>query len=151
MGKCRGGEIGRRARFKIWWWKHRVGSSPTLGTLNDLWRQIMITDIFATTSSPANAPASGISSFVTIGLMFAVFYFLMIRPQKKRQQAHESLLKNLNVGDEVATTSGIIGTILSLDQQYLELSINENSTIKMQRHAVSQVFPKGSTATATTK
>lgn len=106
----------------------------------------MITDIFA--SGASSTTSQSLSSFITIGLMMATFYFLMIRPQKKRQNEHESLLKNLKAGDQVATSSGIIGTIKSLDEQFIELTVNDQSSIKMQRHAVSQVLPQAAPSTA---
>ena len=101
----------------------------------------MISEIHAAQSSPDTI--QNITSFATIGMMMGVFYFMMIRPQRKRQLAHEKVLEKINVGDEVTTSSGIIGTVTQIDKQYLTLRTDNQSTLLMQRHAVMAILPNG--------
>lgn len=93
----------------------------------------------------AGGPAgSGMSSIIMMVAIFAIFYFLMIRPQQKRQKELKALIAALQKGDEVMTAGGIIGRIHSLDEQYIEVEVSEGVNIKMQRTSVVNVLPKGS-------
>ena len=81
------------------------------------------------------------STLVTIGflvLMFAAFYFLLIRPQRKRQQDQAQMASNLQVGNRVITWSGIYGEIISEDADTIVLRIESGATIRMARMAVAQ-------------
>ena len=77
-----------------------------------------------------------------IGL-FALFYFIAIRPQRKRQKEHGNMVSALAKGDEIVTTSGILGKISSLDDSYIVLSVAEKVELKFQRVHVHAVLPKG--------
>ena len=77
-------------------------------------------------------------------LMFAVLYFVMIRPQQKRQKEARAMLDALAKGDEVATAGGLLGKVSVLGDQYLTLEIANGVEVKIQRSAVVQVLPKGS-------
>ena len=77
-----------------------------------------------------------------IGL-FALFYFIAIRPQRKRQKEHKQMVSALGKGDEVVTTSGILGKISSLDDNYIVLSVAEKVELKFQRVHIHAVLPKG--------
>ncbi len=90
------------------------------------------------------AQSSGISSLIMMVAIFAIFYFLMIRPQQKKQKELKKLINNLQKGDEVLTAGGMLGRISELDEHYIELDIANNVTIKMQRTSVINVLPKGS-------
>ena len=70
-------------------------------------------------------------------------YFLIIRPQRKRQKEHEALLTSLNKGDEVVLTSGLLGKIVRLDEGYVVLNTGDNIELKFQRQAIVAVLPKG--------
>jgi preprotein translocase subunit YajC len=72
--------------------------------------------------------ANPILSFLPLILMFVVFYFLLIRPQQKRQAEHAQLLKNLKKGDRVVTSGGIIGTVQTLQDDYVVLKVGEPDT-----------------------
>ncbi|MDJ0941388.1 MAG: preprotein translocase subunit YajC [Woeseiaceae bacterium] len=76
-------------------------------------------------------------------IIFGAFYFLLIRPQQKKQKAHTELVNNLEVGDEVLTAGGILGKITDVTDHYVAIEIGENTVIKMQKGSVSQVVPKG--------
>jgi len=91
------------------------------------------------------APAGGGELFQIIFLvgLFVLFYFIAIRPQRKRQKEHQALVESLNKGDEVVTTAGILGKITSLDDNYMVLNVAENVDMKFQRVHVHAVLPKG--------
>jgi len=75
-------------------------------------------------------------------VIFAAFYFLLIRPQQKKQKAHTALIANLKVGDEVLTAGGILGKITGVSEHYVVVKISDNTEVKMQKVSVSQVVPK---------
>ena len=76
-------------------------------------------------------------------LIFVVFYFLLIRPQAKRAKEHKAMVAALGVGDEVATAGGILGKVTETGDQFLTLEIAEGVRVKIQRHTVTSVLPKG--------
>lgn len=75
--------------------------------------------------------------------LFALFYFIAIRPQRKRQKEHTEMVSKLNKGDEVVTTSGILGKVTSLDDNYMVLNVANNVEMKFQRVHLHAVLPKG--------
>ncbi len=75
--------------------------------------------------------------------MFAVLYFLMIRPQMKRAKEHKAMVEGLQKGDEVVTAGGILGRVTKLDDQYLTVSVAEGVEVQLQRGAIQVVLPKG--------
>jgi preprotein translocase subunit YajC len=100
----------------------------------------------------AQAPAAGsqgggIESMLLILAMFAVLYFLMIRPQMKRAKEHKAMVDALQKGDEVVTAGGILGRITHVDAQYAKVSVSENAEIVIQRHSIQVVLPKGTLKT----
>jgi len=98
-------------------------------------------------SAPAAAGASDLTSSLTgmlpLLLMFVVLYFVMIRPQMKRQKEHKAMLDALSKGDEVSTGGGFLGRITALEDQYARLEISKGVEIQVQRSAIAQVLPKG--------
>jgi len=102
---------------------------------------------FLISAAHAQAPAaSAPNMMVTIlplVLMFVVFYFLLIRPQMKRQKEHRALVEGIAKGDEVVTTGGMLGRVDELGDTYITIEIAPNTRVKVQRQAVSQVVPKG--------
>jgi preprotein translocase subunit YajC len=102
--------------------------------------------LISTASAQAQAPAgqtSALMQFLPLVLIFVVFYFLLIRPQSKRAKEHAALVAALEVGAEVVTTGGLLGKVVALADQYLTLEIADGVNVKVQRHTVSQVLPKG--------
>lgn len=85
----------------------------------------------------------GIESILLILAMFAVLYFLMIRPQMKRAKEHKAMVEGLQKGDEVVTAGGILGRVTKLDDQYLTVSVAEGVEVQLQRGAIQVVLPKG--------
>ena len=95
----------------------------------------------------AGAQGGGIESILLIVAMFAVLYFLMIRPQMKRAKEHKAMIDGLQKGDEVVTAGGMLGRISRLDDQYITVALAENVEIQMQRGAIQVVLPKGTLKT----
>ena len=95
-----------------------------------------------------NAYAQGASQGDAFGFLlpmiviFAAFYFLLIRPQQKKQKAHTQLVSNLSAGDEILTAGGILGVITGISEHYAIVKIADNTEVKIQKSSVSQVVPK---------
>jgi preprotein translocase subunit YajC len=86
---------------------------------------------------------SSLASMLPLVLMFVVLYFVMIRPQMKRQKEHKSMIEALARGDEVATAGGLIGKVTKLGDSYLSVEIANGVEVQVQRSSVVQVLPKG--------
>ena len=82
-------------------------------------------------------------SFLPLILIFVVFYFVLIRPQTKKQKEHQEMVNALEVGNEVVTAGGILGKIQEMNENYVQLEISENVTIKILRQTISSLLPKG--------
>jgi preprotein translocase subunit YajC len=78
----------------------------------------------------------GMSTIGMLVIMFAIFYFMLIRPQQKKAKQHQEMLKNLKKGDEVVTTGGIIGRISGITDQFVTLEIQEKVRVKLLRSHV---------------
>ena len=76
-------------------------------------------------------------------VLFGLFYFIAIRPQRKRQKEHAAMVSALKKGDEVALSSGMLGKISGLDDNYLVLAVGGNVELKFQKIHVTSVLPKG--------
>ena len=85
----------------------------------------------------------GFESMLLIGAMFAVLYFLMIRPQMKRAKEHKTMVDALQKGDEVVTAGGIMGRISKVGEGILSIEIAPNTEVQVQRSAVQTVLPNG--------
>nr|WP_238486870.1 preprotein translocase subunit YajC [Cupriavidus pauculus] len=83
-------------------------------------------------------------SFLPIILMFAVLWFIMIRPQMKRQKESKAMLEALAKNDEVVTAGGILGRVTKVNESYVTLEVAEGTEITVQKNAVTTVLPKGS-------
>ena len=79
---------------------------------------------------------SPVSFFIFMGLLFAVFYFILIRPQQKRQKEHKKLLESLKKGDKVVTTGGIHGTIVGLSDTVVTTEIADKVKVKVDRNCI---------------
>lgn len=93
--------------------------------------------------SGAASPGGGFESLILIVLMFAVLYFLMIRPQMKRAKEHKTLIEALQKGDEVIAAGGILGRISKISENYVTIEIADKVEIQVQRPAIQIVLPKG--------
>ena len=86
---------------------------------------------------------AGLLGFLPIVLMFVLLYFLMIRPQMRRQKEQKSMIDALQKGDEVVTTGGVAGKITKLGEAYVSLEIAPQIEISVQKVAVQTLLPKG--------
>ena len=87
---------------------------------------------------------SSLMSMLPLVLMFVVLYFVMIRPQMKKQKEHRAMIEALAKGDEVVTAGGMLGKVAKLGDSNLGLEIANGVEVQVQRSAVVQVLPKGS-------
>ncbi len=99
--------------------------------------------------SSAYAQAAGgdtqstLLSMLPLLLMFVVLYFVMIRPQMKRQKEHKAMVEALGKGDEVIAVGGFLGKVSKVSETYIGLELADGVEVQMQRTAVVQVLPKG--------
>ncbi len=105
-----------------------------------------ISDALAQGAGGAQEP--GISTFLIMLIPIVVLWFLMIRPQMKRQKEHQKMVDALGKGDEAVTTGGVLGKIIDVGDSFVTLEIAKNTEIKVQRHAVAAVMPKGTIKTS---
>ncbi|MCV6604945.1 MAG: preprotein translocase subunit YajC [Porticoccaceae bacterium] len=96
----------------------------------------------AAESAPA-PQGSPMSTLLLFGGMFLIFWFLIIRPQRKRQKEHQALVSALGKGDEVVLTSGMLGSIKKVDDTYVVIEVADNVEMKFQKASVHAVLPKG--------
>lgn len=106
-------------------------------------------DFFISNAYAQDAAAQGgLMSFLPLIVIFAVFYFMLIRPQMKRAKEHKQLVSQLGKGDEVITNGGILGKITDVSDAFVTLELTEDVKIKVQRQAVANVMPKGTIKSA---
>lgn len=86
---------------------------------------------------------SQISGMLPLVLMFVALYFIMIRPQMKRQKEHRAMIEALAKGDEVVTAGGLLGRVVDLNEQFLFVEVASGVKLQLQRQAITQVLPKG--------
>ncbi len=91
----------------------------------------------------AAPPGGGIAQFAMLGGLFVLMYFILIRPQRKRQKEHQQLVEGLSKGDEVVMASGMLGRITEVGEAYLTVDVGNNVHLKFQKVAVHAVLPKG--------
>ncbi len=108
-----------------------------------------ILDFFiASAHAQEAAPAGGLMSFLPLIIIFVIFYFLLIRPQMKRAKEHKNLVAALSTGDEVVTNGGILGKITKVGESFVTVELADNVQIKLQKHAIASVMPKGTIKSA---
>lgn len=100
----------------------------------------LITAAHAQDAAPQGSP---FGLLLPMLIIFGAFYFLLIRPQQKKQKAHAELVQALSTGDEVMTIGGILGTVTAVTDHYASIKIANNVEIKIQKSSVSAVMPKG--------
>ena len=107
---------------------------------------LFISNAYAQEAGASPAGGDMFQILFLVGL-FALFYFIAIRPQRKRQKEHTEMVSKLNKGDEVMTNSGILGKVTGLDDNYVVLNVANNVEMKFQRSYVQAVLPKGTLKT----
>lgn len=91
----------------------------------------------------ASATSDPLLSMLPLLLIFVVFYFFLIRPQTKRQKEHREMVSKLGAGDEIVTAGGVLGKVTEIGEQFVEVEIADGVRIKIQRHTIGAVMPKG--------
>ena len=94
------------------------------------------------------AQTDPLMSFLPLILIIVIFYFLLIRPQTKRQKEHRQMIEALGNGDEVVTGGGLLGRIKEVGEQYVTVEFADNVTMKVQKNTISAVLPKGTMKSA---
>ncbi|MFC4776492.1 preprotein translocase subunit YajC [Paenibacillus sp. GCM10023252] len=99
-------------------------------------------------AEPASGSGNLISMVLPFVLMFAVFYFLLIRPQQKKTKTRNSMLSQLKKGDKISTIGGMHGTIVELTDDVVVLRVNDTTKITFERSAINNVITSAPSATA---
>ena len=97
----------------------------------------------AMAQSGAAQEPSMLASLIPLVLIIVIFWFLLIRPQMKRNKEHRALVSGLSVGDEIITAGGLLGRITSVGESFVTVRLADKMEVKLQRHSVAQVVPKG--------
>jgi preprotein translocase subunit YajC len=123
----------------------RIQGCPALHAHPRLTEEIImfISNAYAQ-AAPAASTESGLLGMLPLVLMFVVLYFVMIRPQMKRQKEAKAMIEALAKGDEVVTAGGVIGKISKMGDNFIHLEVANGVELQIQRGAVTQVLPKGS-------
>lgn len=110
-------------------------------------------DAAATATTTAGTPGteSVLMQFMPLIVIFAIFYFLLIRPQQKRLREQQTMLSNIRKGDRVVTGGGILGTVTKEDGEELTVEIAEGVKVRVQRASIATVVAKTEPANDTTK
>lgn len=103
---------------------------------------MLISNAYAQTAAAAG-PMDSVMQFLPIILMFAVLYFLMVRPQMKKAKEHKALIDALGKGDEIVTQGGIAGRITKVGDDFISVEVAEKVEIQIQKPAIALVLPKG--------
>lgn len=101
----------------------------------------IINNAYAQSSTNAS---SGMSMLIMVGLFFIIMYFMIIRPQNKRVKEHNKLIDSLSNGTEVVISNGIMGKIIKIKDDKIELEISSGVNVKVTKNSVTTVLPKGS-------
>jgi preprotein translocase subunit YajC len=94
-------------------------------------------------SGSGNATGSMISTIVTFGLVFVIFYFLIIRPQNKKQKEAKKMIEAVKKGDKVVTAGGVHATVYSVKEQTIILKVDDATKMEFSKSAIASVEPKG--------
>src|SRR5450830_229787 len=112
---------------------------------NHLERHVFISDAIAQTTGATGVAGlmGNLTSFLPIILMFVVLYFLMIRPQMKRQKEQKAMMDALGKGDEVVTSGGLLGKVVKVADAYVTVEVSEGNEVVVQKSAITTLLPKG--------
>lgn len=109
---------------------------------------MFISEAFAQAAPPAAAasasPFASLTGLLPFIILFVLMYFVMIRPQMKRQKEHKAMIDAIAKGDEVVIGGGILGKVSRIGESFLHVEIANGVEVQVQRHTVVQVLPKGS-------
>ncbi len=86
---------------------------------------------------------AGVAQFLPLIILFAIFYFLIIRPQQKQQKQHREMLDSLKKGDKIVTTGGLIAEIVKAEEDFIKIKLNDSVIVKLDRAFVSRKVEAG--------
>jgi preprotein translocase subunit YajC len=105
---------------------------------------VFISNAYAQTAGAADPGIMGsLTTFAPLILMFVVMYFLMIRPQQKRQKELRTMMDALAKGDEVITVGGVLGRVIKVTDTYVTIEVAQGTELVVQKNAVTALLPKG--------
>lgn len=104
---------------------------------------VLIPAAHAQAAGAAPAAPSMMSTLLFPIILIAIMYFLMIRPQMKRQKEHRAMLEKLAKGDEVITNGGIAGTVSNIGESFITVEVADGVQLRVQKGAIANVLPKG--------
>ena len=104
---------------------------------------MLISNAYAQSIGGAAAGGSQLMQLLPLVLMFVVLYFVMIRPQMKRQKEHKAMIDAIAKGDEVVTSGGLLGKVTKVGESLVSLEVAGGVEVQIQRPAITQVLPKG--------
>jgi len=106
---------------------------------------VFISNAYAQTAAGAADPGimGSLTTFAPIIIMFVVMYFIMIRPQQKRQKEMKTMMDALGKGDEVITVGGMLGRVVKVTDTYVTIEVAAGTEVVVQKNAVTTLLPKG--------
>jgi preprotein translocase subunit YajC len=120
----------------------RAGLVPPRDMTHQTRLQVIMDFFIQTAYAQGAQQAQPLGFLIPMIIIFAAFYFLLIRPQQKKQKAHSALVSNLKTGDEILTAGGILGVVTGISEHYAIVRISDNTEVKIQKSSVAQVVPK---------
>ncbi len=84
-----------------------------------------------------------VGSFIPLLILFAIFYFLIIRPQNKQRKAHEAMIAGLQKGDKIVTNGGLIATVVKPEEDFIKIKLNDEMIVKLDRNFVARKVETG--------
>ena len=103
-----------------------------------------ISDAMAQQAPAAAAGEPGVANLIFLVVLFAIFYFMLLRPQLKRAKEHKKMTESMSKNDEVVTTGGIAGRVTKVEESFVTLLIAEGVEVQVQKNAIGSLLPKGS-------
>ena len=107
----------------------------------DWLQNLVIGTAFAQDAAAAPGPSLVNALFLPV-MLIVVFYFLLIRPQQKKQKEHKAMVDALAVGTEIVTGGGVLGKVTEVGEQFITVEVASGVNIKVQRHSIGAVLPK---------
>lgn len=101
-----------------------------------------ISDALAEAAAPAAQEPGFVGLILPLAIM-AVFYLLFVMPQQRRNKEHKKMVETLGKGSEVVTNGGLLGRVIDLDDNFVQLELADNIHVHVQRHAIASMVPKG--------
>jgi len=82
--------------------------------------------------------SQGMAQFLPLILLFAIFYFLIIRPQQKQQKAHKEMLESLKKGDKIVTNGGLYAEVIKTEEDFIKIKLSDSATVRLDRAYVAR-------------